>query len=110
MDEAIASINGRDKPLALYLFAKSGDLADRFIEETSSGTVMVNDAVTFQMNHHLPFGGVGESGMGGFHGRHSFDGVSHLKAVMKRPFWGDASLRYPPYSEKGLKILRKVMG
>jgi acyl-CoA reductase-like NAD-dependent aldehyde dehydrogenase len=109
MDHAIAFINARDKPLSLYAFTRSGDLADRFVRETSSGTVMVNDCVTFQANHNLPFGGVGESGMGAFHGQHSFDGFSHLKAVMKRPFFGDVSLRYPPYSSKGLKLLRKAM-
>ncbi|MEE4209443.1 MAG: aldehyde dehydrogenase family protein [Parvularcula sp.] len=109
MEEAAAFINGRDKPLALYAFTKSDETADLFIHGTSSGTVMVNDCVTFQANHHLPFGGVGESGMGAFHGQHSFDNFSHLKAVMKRPFFGDVSVRYPPYSERGLKLLRKAM-
>ncbi|GGY50559.1 aldehyde dehydrogenase family protein [Parvularcula lutaonensis] len=109
MDEAIAFINERDKPLALYAFTSNSATGDRFVRETSSGTVMVNDCVVFQTNHHLPFGGVGESGMGAFHGVHSFDCFSHLKAVMKRPFWGDVKLRYPPYSEKGTKLLRKLM-
>lgn len=109
VDEAIGFINARDKPLALYAFTASKETGERFIKETSSGTVMVNDCVLFQTNHYLPFGGVGESGMGAFHGRHTFDCFSHLKAVMKRPFWGDVSLRYPPYSDKSTRMLRKLM-
>lgn len=109
MDDAIAFINERDKPLSLYAFTSSKEIGDRFINETSSGTVMVNDCVVFQTNHNLPFGGVGESGMGAFHGRHTFDCFSHMKAVMKRPFWGDVSLRYPPYTEKGTRLLRRLM-
>lgn len=109
IDEAIAFINDRDKPLALYAFTSSKETGERFVRETSSGTVMVNDCVLFQTNHHLPFGGVGESGMGGFHGRHTFDTFSHLKAVMKRPFWGDVSLRYPPYTEQAMKLMRRFM-
>ncbi|NNU17442.1 aldehyde dehydrogenase family protein [Parvularcula sp. ZS-1/3] len=109
IDEAISFINKRDKPLALYAFTKSSDVSDRILNETSSGTLMINDAVMFQANHHLPFGGVGESGMGAFHGQHTFDCFSHLKAVMKRPFFGDVSLRYPPYSERAAKLLRKLM-
>ncbi|MCQ8185533.1 aldehyde dehydrogenase family protein [Parvularcula maris] len=109
VDEAIAFIKERDKPLALYVFTASDEIAGRFERETSAGTMMVNDAVIFQTNHHLPFGGVGPSGMGAFHGRHSFDDFSHLKAVMKRPFWGDAKLRYPPYSETAKKLMRKLM-
>lgn len=109
MDAAIEFINERDKPLALYVFTKSGELGDRFVEETSSGTIMVNDAIVFQTNHHLPFGGVGESGMGAFHGQHTFEVFSHMKAVMRRPFFGDVSMRYPPYSEGDKKMMRRLM-
>ena len=109
LDDAVHFINERDKPLAMYVFTNSESTGDKFIAETSAGTLMVNDCVVFQTNHHLPFGGVGESGMGGFHGRYTFDAFSHLKSVMKRPFWGDVSLRYPPYTEKGRELLRKIM-
>jgi len=109
LDHAVSFINEREKPLAMYVFTASSVTGEKFVQGTSSGTMMVNDCVVFQTNHHLPFGGVGESGMGGFHGRHTFDAFSHLKAVMKRPFWGDVSLRYPPYTEKGTKLLRKIM-
>ncbi|MEM6914560.1 MAG: aldehyde dehydrogenase family protein, partial [Pseudomonadota bacterium] len=108
MDEAIAFINERDKPLAVYAFTGSKEMGERFVNETSSGTIMVNDAVLFQLNHHLPFGGVGESGMGGFHGKHTFDAFSHMKSVMKRGFFADSSLRYPPYTEKALELTRKL--
>ncbi|MEM9286539.1 MAG: aldehyde dehydrogenase family protein, partial [Pseudomonadota bacterium] len=107
MDEAIAFINERDKPLAVYAFTGSNATGERFVNETSSGTIMVNDAVLFQLNHHLPFGGVGESGMGGFHGKHTFDAFSHMKSVMKRGFFADSALRYPPYTDKALEMTRK---
>ncbi|MEO1656272.1 MAG: aldehyde dehydrogenase family protein [Pseudomonadota bacterium] len=107
MDEAIAFINERDKPLAVYAFTGSNATGERFVNETSSGTIMVNDAVLFQLNHNLPFGGVGESGTGSFHGKHMFDTFSHMKAVMKRGFFADAPLRYPPYTEKALEMTRK---
>lgn len=107
-DDAISFVNDRDAPLAIYVFTKDKAFADAVIAQTRSGTVMVNDAVLFQANAALPFGGVGESGMGAFHGKHSFDAFSHKKAVMKRGFVLDSSLRYPPYDEKKLSLLRKL--
>ena len=106
--EALALIRGRDAPLAIYVFTKDAAFADEVIARTRSGTVMVNDAVIFQTNPALPFGGVGESGMGAFHGEHSFKCFSHEKAVMKRGFALDSALRYPPYDAKKLATLRRL--
>lgn len=107
MDDAIAFVNEREKPLAVYAFTGSNETGERFVNETSSGTIMVNDAVMFQLNHQLPFGGVGESGMGSFHGKFTFDTFSHMKSVMKRGFFADAPMRYPPYTDKALELTRK---
>ena len=79
-DEAIEFINARPKPLALYLFAQNDNLVERFIVETSSGALCVNDVVLHCSLDTLPFGGVGQSGMGAYHGRYSYDTFSHDKA------------------------------
>ena len=106
--ETISFINDREAALALYVFSRDAGFADDVIEQTQSGTVMVNDAVLFQANAALPFGGIGESGMGAFHGKHSFDTFSHHRAVMKRGFALDSALRYPPYDDKKLSLLRRL--
>ncbi len=106
--EALEFVRGRDAPLALYVFTEDDAFAEEVIARTRSGTVMVNDAVIFQANAALPFGGIGESGMGAFHGEHSFRCFSHDKAVMKRGFALDSALRYPPYDAKKLDTLRKL--
>lgn len=108
LDAALDIVNDRPRPLTLYGFSKNKQNAERIINETSSGSVLINDTVVFQVNPNLPFGGVGESGTGRFHGRYSFLAFSHEKAVMTRGFSLDSALRYPPYDEKKLKTLRKL--
>jgi len=95
--EAIRNINDRPKPLALYLFTRSGELRERVLRETSSGGVCVNDTLSHFTSRYLPFGGVGQSGMGQYHGKSSFDAFSHKKSVMRKSFLIDYALRYPPY-------------
>lgn len=106
MDKAIDFVNEREKPLALYLFSKNDDVVNRVTEQTSAGTLCVNDAVIFMVNSRLPFGGVGNSGMGSYHGKWGFDTFSHLKPIMHRSFSGDAPIRYAPYSGWKLKLLK----
>ena len=83
LEEALEIIRGFPKPLALYIFSGKKETAERVIRETSSGGVVINDVVLHVSNHHLPFGGVGESGMGAYHGKSSFIAFSHQKSVMK---------------------------
>lgn len=106
VDSAIDFINEREKPLALYLFSKNDDVVKKVTEQTSAGTLCVNDAVIFMVNSKLPFGGVGNSGMGSYHGKWGFDTFSHLKPVMHRSFVADAPIRYAPYSGWKLKLLK----
>ncbi|OTF74026.1 hypothetical protein BLA29_006939, partial [Euroglyphus maynei] len=110
-DEAIRFINKRPKPLAIYLFAEDKIVTDRFIQETSSGALCVNDVVLHVSLDTLPFGGVGESGMGAYHGRYSFNTFSHQKAV--RGYNGlleiIGSRRYPPYSRTKLARLLRLL-
>ena len=97
VSHAIQFINQREKPLALYLFSKD-DIAIREVtEQTSSGNMCINDTMMFMINHNLPFGGVGASGMGNYHGKWGFDTYSHLKPIMHKRFWGDLPVRYAPY-------------
>ncbi len=97
IDEAIEKVNSGDKPLALYVFTSSSSTKDKVIEETSSGGVCVNDTIMHITSNDLPFGGVGSSGIGSYHGKQSFDTFSHMKPVMEKSTWIDPSIRYPPY-------------
>jgi aldehyde dehydrogenase (NAD+) len=109
IDEVIDFVNARHKPLALYYFSSGkGDL-DTLIKKTSSGGVSVNDTITHYINASMPFGGVGESGMGAYHGKYGFETFSHYKPVMIKPTFLDVPMRYPPFANKlkWLKILCK---
>lgn len=115
-EDAIAFITGRgQKPLTLYIFANDDQVIENLIHRTWSGSVCVNDTVMQMINDSLPFGGVGDSGFGSYHGFHSFKCFSHEKSVMIRGYnrvleWV-ASKRYPPYSDnhltRMLRLLRK---
>lgn len=107
--QAIPFVNQRHKPLALYVYTKSQGFEDAVLGQTSAGNVCVNDGFMFMVNHELPFGGVGNSGMGAYHGQHGFDTFSHLKTVMKRPFALDVDLRYPPFSKTKFAILKRLL-
>ncbi|MDX1705951.1 aldehyde dehydrogenase family protein [Pseudidiomarina sp.] len=106
LTEAIQFIRERDKPLALYGFSRSDRALKQLTEQTHAGNQCNNDTLMFMLNPELPFGGVGPSGMGRYHGRYGFDTFSHQKAVMSRPFWLDPSFRYPPYTSFKQKLMR----
>jgi len=107
IDEPIAFINEREKPLAAYIFSGNSSIREKFLTSTSSGGVCVNDTVLQISSSEMPFGGVGESGIGGYHGKYSFDTFSHHKSVMQRmPHPLDPYLRYAPYSKGKSGIMR----
>ncbi len=107
--EAIAQINARPKPLALYLFSKDKEKQERVLRETSSGGVSINDTVMQFGVITLPFGGVGDSGIGSYHGKASFDTFSHQKSVLQKSFLLDLKWRYAPYKGK-LDLIKKMIG
>jgi aldehyde dehydrogenase (NAD+) len=109
MEHAIAFVNNRPKPLALYLFSSDPLVKESVIERTSSGGVTVNHALLHLTVPSLPFGGVGPSGMGAYHGRATFETFSHAKSVLVKPTWFDPSFFYPPYTEFSKKIIRKLL-
>lgn len=109
VSEAIDFIKRRHKPLAAYLFSESPSMQQQFVEEVSAGSVCINDTMMFMANPQLPFGGVGNSGMGRYHGKFGFDTFSHLKSVMKRSFWFDVAIRYAPSSARKRFLLKKLL-
>ena len=108
VDEAIAFINSRPKPLALYVFSNSTDVTQHVVDTTSSGGVCVNHVMFHIGPPDLPFGGVGDAGNGRYHGKAGFDALSNLKPVYVRPVWPDLSLIYPPYTKFKTKLLSKM--
>jgi aldehyde dehydrogenase (NAD+) len=109
LSQACREIRRRPKPLALYLFSRDRQAQQQVLRETSSGGVCFNDVVMQAGSSQLPFGGVGESGMGAYHGEAGFLTFSHLRSVLRRPFWLDVPLRYPPYAGK-LELVKRLLG
>ena len=107
--EAIAQINARPKPLAFYLFSKDKEKQERVLRETSSGGVCINDTIMQGALTNLPFGGVGDSGIGTYHGKATFDTFSHQKSVLQKSFLLDLKWRYAPYLGK-LDLIKKLIG
>ncbi|MGH9029936.1 MAG: aldehyde dehydrogenase family protein, partial [Acidimicrobiales bacterium] len=107
--EAVGFVADRPKPLSLYLFTKSRETQRTVIERTSSGGVCVNHVLMQILVPELPFGGVGESGTGAYHGRAGFEELSHRKPVLRRGFRPDLSFVYPPLDRRKERILRKVL-
>ncbi|TMW63734.1 hypothetical protein Poli38472_002675 [Pythium oligandrum] len=105
LDECIDFINEHEKPLALYGYTSSSANREKILRETSSGSVCINDAIVQLTNSCLPFGGVGQSGMGSYHGKQSFDSFSHKKSVLVRSTWLDVKQRYYPYKPSDMLIL-----
>ena len=97
LGEAIAFVNKRPKPLSLYFFSRDSSAQERILAETSSGGCCINDVLVHFSNSNLPFGGVGMSGFGKYHGKYSFDTFSNMKAVVRRSYLLDVYVRYPPY-------------
>ena len=109
LDQAISDFKLLPKPLALYLFGGGEEEQGKVLSMTSSGGVCFNDVVLQAGIPELPFGGVGTSGMGKYHGKAGFDNFTHYKSVLKRPFWLDLNFRYPPY-KLDLSLLNKLIG
>jgi aldehyde dehydrogenase (NAD+) len=107
--EAIAFIRSRPHPLALYVFAEDDRVIDRVVDETSAGGVTVNGTLLHLTNPNLPFGGVGESGMGAYHGMAGVRVFQHLKPVLSRGTRPDPRVAYPPYTKTKLRIIRRLL-
>ncbi|MDY0930356.1 aldehyde dehydrogenase [Chryseobacterium sp. CFBP8996] len=98
-----------DKPLAAYLFTNTTEEKESFTNKISFGGGCINDVIMHLGNENLPFGGVGNSGIGNYHGKFGFETFSHQKAVLQRATWGEPDIKYPPYSEKKLGWIKRFM-
>ncbi len=109
MDAAVDFVNGRDKPLALYVFADDDDVASSLVERTTSGGTCINHVLLHVTPPELPFGGVGPSGTGRYHGQSGFDAFSNLRSVMKKKSTPDPKLLYPPYTNLKQRLIRRFI-
>ncbi len=109
MDDAIKQIKQKPKPLALYLFTNCYKIRDRVFNEISFGGGALNDTIMHLANPNLPFGGVGNSGTGNYHGKYGFDIFSHHKSIIQKANWFEPFMKYPPYNSFKLKLLKKLM-
>ncbi len=109
LDDAIKFVTARNKPLALYIFSDDKMYQEKILSKTSSGNASINECLMHVGQFELPFGGVGESGIGAYHGKLSFDTFSHLKGVLKKSTLADIAQRYPPYTESGAKLIKKLL-
>ncbi|KAL6515530.1 hypothetical protein OROHE_018564 [Orobanche hederae] len=108
IEDSIGLINSKGKPLAAYLFTNDKKLKEEFIGSVSAGGMVINDTIVHVIERNLPFGGVGESGMGAYHGKYSFDTFSHKKAVLQRGSV-DVDLIYPPFTPLKVKLLKAII-
>ena len=106
IDEVIETVNGGDKPLALYIFSEDKAVTDRVLSRCTFGGGCVNDTIIHLATSNMGFGGVGESGMGAYHGKTGFDTFTHYKSVVDKKTWMDLPMRYQPYQKTYQKIIR----
>ena len=107
--EAIAFVRSRPRPLALYLFSQNRAVQEQFLRQVSFGGGCINDTIIHLATSRLPFGGVGDSGMGGYHGRASFDTFSHQKSIVKKSTLLDLPFRYAPYTPRKESMIRRFL-
>ena len=109
LDIMLEELRRKPKPLALYIFSNSKSTQNIILSKISSGGVCINDTIMHITPDNLPFGGVGNSGMGSYHGKKSFETFSHQRSVLDRKTYLDIPLRYPPFTETTIKIVKKIM-
>ncbi len=109
IDEVISYVNSKPKPLAFYYFGESKKKQNYVLTRTSSGGGCVNDTLMHLSNHHIPFGGVGNSGMGRYHGKFGFDTFSNLRGILNKATWIDVPVRYPPFNPATIKMFKLFM-
>ena len=109
IDDAIVQIKEHPKPLALYLFTSNRNIEKKVFREVSFGGGALNDTIMHLVSLSLPFGGVGNSGMGNYHGKFGFDAFTHKKAILKKATWFEPWVKYPPFTEGKLKVLKKLL-
>ena len=110
INDVIKGIKKMPKPLSCYVFTNNDKIKNKIINELSFGGGCINDTIMHISNDNLPFGGIGDSGTGSYHGEAGFRTFSHYKSILEKPFWYEPNLKYPPYSTKKLYWIRKLIG
>jgi aldehyde dehydrogenase (NAD+) len=110
LDEAIAKVKENSKPLSCYVFTSSSTIKAKIETEVSFGGGAINEAIMHISNENLPFGGVGASGTGHYHGKFGFDTFTHYKSIMNKPTWLEFNFKYAPYSNWKQKIIKLLLG
>lgn len=110
LDGLVETLKSQDAPLALYIFSSNIRKAKRIMKEVPSGGGMINEVIMHFINMNAPFGGLGDSGMGHYHGRSGFEAFSHHKTVMIKPTWFELFLKYPPHFKLNYRIYRSLIG
>jgi aldehyde dehydrogenase (NAD+) len=108
-DEILKLLNSKGRPLAFYYFGSDKSHIDKVLKFASFGGGCINDVIMHLTEHNLPFGGLGESGMGSYHGKKSFETFTHYKSVLLKG-GSEINLKYPPYTNKKLKLAKFFMG
>ena len=109
LDQAIANVNTMPNPLACYVFTSDKKVKKKIIKEIAFGGGAINDSIMHISNPNLPFGGVGSSGFGRYHGKEGFNSFSNFKSILDKPTWFESSLKYAPYTQKKLAIIKKLL-
>lgn len=108
-NEALSQINDHEKPLSAYLFTDNSEEKESFVSKISFGGGCINDVIMHLSNDYLPFGGVGNSGIGNYHGKFGFETFSHQKSILDRATWGEPDFKYPPYTDKKMTWIKKLL-
>lgn len=108
-NQALLQIAENEKPLSAYLFTNNSEEKENFVSKISFGGGCINDVIMHLSNDYLPFGGVGNSGIGNYHGKFGFEAFSHQKSILERATWGEPDIKYPPYSDKKLNWIKKLL-
>jgi aldehyde dehydrogenase (NAD+) len=108
-NQTLLTIADLEKPLAAYLFTENSEEKEAFKQKISFGGGCINDVVMHLSNDNLPFGGVGNSGIGNYHGRYGFETFSHQKSILEKVNWGEPNIKYPPYTEKKLSWIKRLL-
>lgn len=108
-DALLRQLNAMERPLAAYLFSNNGNEKEKFLNGLRFGGGCINDVVMHLVGDSMPFGGVGNSGAGDYHGRFGFECFSHRKSILSKPVWGETPLKYPPYTDVKMSIIKKML-
>ena len=109
LEQAITMVESHPRPLAFYLFTEDKAVVDRVLAKCRFGGGCINDCIIHLATSEMPFGGVGESGMGGYHGKFGFEEFSHYRSIVDKKTWLDLPARYQPYTKKNLQLMRRAM-